>query len=69
MATAVYDLQKVERGATLNILNMQIRFHTEVESLLPRPLLQRFQTEEWTYYPNQRKWQLFTVNCTLVVLN
>ncbi|GAV02458.1 hypothetical protein RvY_13021 [Ramazzottius varieornatus] len=69
MATAVYDLQKVERGATLNILNMQIRFHTDVESLLPKFLLRRCQTKEWTYYPNRQRWQFFTVSPSAGISN
>ncbi|OQV20271.1 Transient receptor potential cation channel subfamily A member 1 [Hypsibius exemplaris] len=60
MGTAVYDLEKIEKSATINMLAMQVALHTDLESKLPEAFLSRVQKTEAIVYPNYTKWRALT---------
>ncbi|OQV12509.1 Transient receptor potential cation channel subfamily A member 1 [Hypsibius exemplaris] len=53
---AVGDIEKVQSGAKLRRLAMQVDLHSRLESKLPKWYLKRIATKEEKYYPNRCRY-------------
>ncbi|XP_055349678.1 transient receptor potential cation channel subfamily A member 1-like [Paramacrobiotus metropolitanus] len=59
MNIVVQNLQEVERNASLNMLAMLVKLHTDLEEKLPSWFLRRVRKQQVRIFPNASRWKSF----------